>query len=97
MQLTFNHLVQKDLRIVLSYYEEEGGQHLADRFFAELELLVETIAVQPTRFHPVEGDIRRADLASFPYHILFRIRLDAVRILILRHHKRRPKLGLQRR
>jgi plasmid stabilization system protein ParE len=96
MALTFHRLVQDDLRIVLRYYEEEGGQFLADRFFDELEQIIAKVAQHPTKFHLIDDEIRRANLRNFPYHILFRQLGDDVRVLILRHHKRRPNLGLRR-
>jgi len=33
----------------------------------------------------------------FPYHFLFRIVGDVVRILVVRHHGRRPTVGIRRR
>jgi hypothetical protein len=51
MALIFHRLVQKDLRAVLGYYEDEGGIPLADRFFAELDALVAGIAREPRRLH----------------------------------------------
>lgn len=96
MSLIFHHLVQRDLRVVLHYYEEAGGIPLADRFFSELELLTQEIEKNPTKFHKIHGEIRRANMAQFPYHLLFRCDQDPIRILILRHHKQRPELGLGR-
>jgi hypothetical protein len=37
------------------------------------------------------------NLERFPFHFLYRIVEDRVRILVVRHHKRRPSLGTQRR
>lgn len=96
MALTFHRLVQNDLRIVLRYYEEEGGKNLADRFFCELEQIITDVAQHPTRFHLVDKEIRRANLENFPYHLLFRDTGNNVRVLILRHHRRRPNFGLRR-
>ena len=97
MPLRFHRLVQKDLRAVLRYYEEEGGAPLADRFFAEVDALVEAIAREPTRFHFTDHGLRRANLARFPYHLLFRERAGNIRILVLRHHRRHPRFGTGRR
>ena len=51
----------------------------------------------PTRFHPIEGDLRRAILGRFPYHFLYRIHDDTLRILVVRHHHRDPAHGVKRR
>jgi hypothetical protein len=36
------------------------------------------------------------NLQRFPYHFLFRIAGDVVRILVVRHHRRRPTVGIRR-
>ncbi len=97
MGLVFHKLVQRDLRIVLSYYEEEGGSALADRFFRELDVLVHEIESHPARFRKVAGKLRRADLKRFPYHLLFTEGANGIRVLVLRHHRRNPRFGMQRR
>lgn len=97
MTLIFHRLVQSDLRIVPRYYEEEGGgSQLADRFFMELERLKLNIHQNPTKFHKISDDLRRANMAQFPYYLLFRCHGERIRILVLRHHKRNPEFGLKR-
>ena len=44
----------------------------------------------------MDGDLRRVNLDRFPYHFLFRIHGDTVRILVVRHHRRHPLYGRQR-
>jgi len=97
MALIFHRLVQKDLRTVLRYYEEESGVQLADLFFAELDSLVAQIANKPTKFHLVSSGLRRANMRRFPYHLLFRGSEAGVRVLVLRHHKRHPNYGIDRK
>ncbi len=97
MGLAFHPLVQRDLRAVLRYYEEEGGVSLADRFYTELVGLIARIEESPERFHLAEPSLRRANLASFPYHRLFRETNGAVRVLVLRHRRRRPQHRAERR
>ena len=97
MGLIFHRLVQKDVRAVLRYYEEEGGAPLADRFFSELDTLVGEVAREPRRFHPAPHGLRRANMATFPYHLLFREVSSGVRVLVLRHHKRHPRFGIMRK
>lgn len=97
MALIFHKLVQRDLRIVLRYYEEEAGVELADQFFDELERLVREIEQNPTKFHRIHDGIRRANLQCFPYHLLFKSSQAEIRVLVLRHDKRRPDFGLSRK
>ena len=62
MALIFHRLVQKDVRAVLRYYEEEGGVSLADRSFLELDRLVAEVAREPRRFHPAVHGLRRVNM-----------------------------------
>jgi len=42
------------------------------------------------------GELRRAPIRVFRYHLLYRIKADQIRILVLRHTHRRPTFGLSR-
>ena len=81
----------------MKYYEEVAGRELADEFYAELRRGFEESAVRPTSFAIYERNLRRVNLKRFPYHFLFRIAGDAVRILVVRHHRRHPSVGITRR
>jgi hypothetical protein len=54
-------------------------------------------AERPESFAILERDLRRVNLHRFPYHFLFRVAGDVVRILVVRHHRRRPTIGIQRK
>jgi len=73
-------LIQEDLRGGLDYYEHKGGTELADRFFAEAESTVIAIRKNPRAFHTVDEFRRRANFRNFPYHFIFEIQLDGIRI-----------------
>jgi plasmid stabilization system protein ParE len=81
----------------MRYYEEAATTRLADEFYAELRHLMSEAAARPESFAVRERDIRRVNLHRFPYHFLFRVLGDAVRILVVRHHSRHPSLGARRR
>lgn len=81
----------------MDHYEAAGSPELADEFYAELFALIKKAAQLPGRFRIIERDIRRANLKRFPYHFLFRVLPDHVRILVVRHHRREPTLGMERR
>jgi hypothetical protein len=97
MSLIFHPLVQRDINVAIRYYDEEGGISLGDRFYAELNRILKHIEASPPWFHIYSGEIRRANLTGFPYHILFKLTTRGARILVIRHHKRNPLLGLTRR
>jgi plasmid stabilization system protein ParE len=72
MGLIFHRLIKRDLRTVMTHYEEEVGPNLAGRFQREFEQLALRIEENPRRFHFASGVLRRANFPSFPYHLLYR-------------------------
>jgi plasmid stabilization system protein ParE len=96
-RLTFHPRVAADVSRILSYYEEVGGQRLADEFYAELRSC-SSWQLRPLRAtRPLRGIYAAFNLERFPYHFLYRIVRDRVRVLVVRHHKRHPSLGISRR
>jgi toxin ParE1/3/4 len=96
MGLIFHRLIKRDLRTIITHYEEEFGPDLAARFHREFEEVALRIERNPRRFHIISGVLRRANFASFPYHLLFRETEGGARILVLRHHRRKPDYGTRR-
>ena len=80
----------------MDYYEEVAGPQLANEFNEELRTLFQKAAESPQGYAIHERDLRRVNLERFPYHFLYRIVGDSVRILVVRHHRRRPALGTSR-
>jgi|SRR5215213_9900799 len=97
MPLEFHKQVYSDISRIMDYYEDVAGPQLADEFYAELKLYFERAAQSPESYIVHDRDLRRVNLNRFPYHFFFRIVEDGVRILVVRHHKRRSSLGLHRR
>ena len=81
----------------MDYYEDAAGSQLADEFYEELRAFCKKAADEPEVYAIRDRDLRRVNLERFPYHFLFRIVGDTVRILVVRHHSRRPSLGTHRR
>jgi toxin ParE1/3/4 len=77
----------------MTYYEDVGGPKLAEEFYSELRQFFQNAANNPEAHSIRERDLRRVNLERFPYHFLFRIVNDCVRVLVVRHHSRRPSLG----
>jgi plasmid stabilization system protein ParE len=97
VNLIFHRGVQKDVTAIMVYYDQVGGKSLGDSFFNELMAHIQSAQNYPTRFHPVGGGLRRVNLVHFPYHFLFRIVGNTMRILVVRHHQRHPTYGETRR
>jgi len=97
MRLEFHRLIASDISTIMTYYEDVGGPKLADEFYNELRQFFHNAASNPEAYSIRERDLRRVNLETFPYHFLFRIVNDCVRVLVVRHHSRRPALGINRR
>lgn len=97
MRLEFHRQVASDISQIMDYYEGVAGPKLADDFYIELRSFFQKAADSPEAYDIREHDLRRVNLLRFPYHFLFRIVRERVRILVVRHHRRRPSLSLHRR
>lgn len=97
LPLSFNARVSKDLEETLTFYQAEGGTGLADRFFDQLMNRIDQVRSNPEQFPFFDQGIRRVNLERFPYHLLYRIKPNGIRIFVLRHDKRNPTFGLRRR
>ena len=96
MRLVLHPKVHSDVFKIMEYYEQVATPELADDFYRELRMFMQEAAERPESFSIRTRDLRRVNLQRFPYHFLFRIAGDAVRILVVRHHRRHPSLGLRR-
>jgi plasmid stabilization system protein ParE len=97
MRLILHPKVYADIDRIMLQYEHVATRQLAEEFYAELRHLMVRAAKSPHSFAIRSHDLRRVNLDRFPYHFLFRIVGDTVRILVVRHHRRRPSLGTNRR
>lgn len=97
MQIEYHVSARLDVLKIMEYYEAAAGAGLASEFFAEFLYSIDQLADRPTAFPIAVRDLRRANLHRFPYHILFRVIDDSVRILVVRHDGRNPSFGTRRR
>jgi plasmid stabilization system protein ParE len=97
MRLVLHPQVYSDIDKIMEYYEATATPELANDFYVELRRFMAQAASRPESFSIRERDIRRVNLERFPYHFLFRIVGDAVRVLVVRHHRRHPSFGIRRR
>jgi plasmid stabilization system protein ParE len=97
MHVELHPLAHEDISRIVDYYKRVGGTDLAEDFYSELLSYFDKAADSPEGYAIRERDIRRVNLERFPFHFLYRISGDHVRVLAVRHHGRRPSLGMHRR
>lgn len=97
MRLVLHRQLYADIAKIMSYYERVAAPEVADEFYMELRRFIIEAARNPEAFSMRERDLRRVNLERFPYHFLFRLAGDVVRVLVVRHHSRHPSFGSSRR
>jgi toxin ParE1/3/4 len=95
--IIFHRLIQKDLNSIVRYYNDESGIALADRFYDTFIFSAKKTLEHPERCHSIHSYYRRARVEGFPYHFLYKETAHGIRILVLRHDKRRPTYCLSRK
>lgn len=96
MEINFHPLVKRDIIEALKYYSSISPD-LADDFQYEVQFTISNAARNPLRFHPADSRLRRGNLRRFPYHILYEVIENSIRILQVRHNKRHPDYGMERK
>lgn len=96
-RVIFHRLVQRDMDDILRYYREDASETVADRFFQTFLQTIDSALSNPKKFHFADTIYRRANMPGFPYHFLYREAQYGIHVLVLRHDRRHPSLGLKRR
>jgi plasmid stabilization system protein ParE len=96
MKVGYHPAVQQDVNRALRRYDKLSAR-LGDEFWHELTERIEAAVANPLRFHLYVRGLRRANLKRFPYHFLYRVLSDPIRVIAVRHHKQSPQFGLERR
>jgi toxin ParE1/3/4 len=97
MRVEYHPAIEAELRAIRSYYEEQSPG-LGGQFIDEFERQVLSLAAQPERWMVVTEDIRRCLMRRFPYIIYFRrVDSDRIRVTVVKHQRRHPDCGRERK
>jgi toxin ParE1/3/4 len=97
MNLEIIPLAQRDIAEAARYYRGKRTG-LDDELLAEIDDSVAIIVNNPLQFAEIRRGIRCYLLDRFPYGIYYRVPdADTVRIIAVKHHKRRPGYGMRRK
>ena len=88
--------VQSDVNHALEHYQSISP-HLAETLWVELQANFARIRENPLAGHFESPPFRRVNLPRFPYAILYRVFNDHVKIMVIKHVKRRADFGMKRR
>jgi plasmid stabilization system protein ParE len=95
MRVSIHPDAAQDLFEAAAFYEREGSRALAARFVAEFKRLGALLAAQPDMGTPRgRGRGRRGlTMKVFPYTVIYRVAEDELKILVVKHDRRRPGYG----
>jgi plasmid stabilization system protein ParE len=92
MRIVFTKAARDDVRVILDYitdYSDQGRRNVRERIFEKLAMIAEhpnsSPLVQSRRF-------RRVSVTPYPYVIYYRVSVDTIEVVGVRHGARRvPK------
>ena len=97
MRVEYHPLTTSDLNNAVAYFNRQQPG-LGDELRIAVYESIDRLRASPAQFSVISKDIRRCLVHRFPYAVLFRVtNADTVRVLVIRHHRRRPGFGLRRR
>lgn len=93
MRVTFHPGAVQDIVDAVRFYRQTAGQAVAARLLRELQRVIALLCTFPDLGAPLDEGRRACALTGFPYAMLYRARVDLLRVLALRHHRRQPGFG----
>lgn len=85
-----------DVRDIAKHYADVSDRVLAS-FWGEMDLILASIERNPRSHHFDPCGLRRANFEKFPYHLLYEIDNETIFLVVLRHDRRHPSFGINRR
>jgi toxin ParE1/3/4 len=96
MRVTLHPGAEKDIQEAAEFYEREGSPGLAAKFIREFKRLTALIATHPDIGVPRASGLRSFSMNVFPYTVIYRALGDEIKVLVVKHDKKRPGYGAAR-
>lgn len=97
MIVRYHELARQEVIEIAKYYGELRDG-LGSEFLQELDNAVAIIEDNPALFEEIRPGYRCCLLERFPYSVIYRIvDQQLVRVVVVKHHKRRPGFGMRRK
>lgn len=90
MKLFIAAVAEEELLDISRYYASVGGVELGKSFVDEFQRAVELLLLTPELGKKLKRSHRHYPLRRFPYRIIYQVRDDALRVIAIAHHRRRP-------
>lgn len=89
ISVVFHRAARSEMEDAAFYYEAQQT-NLGKRFVSMVEDAVSRIQITPTLYALVEGDVRRCQLHTFPFGVLYRLKERQILIVAVMHSRRDP-------
>lgn len=96
MNVSLHRGAQQDLSDAFRFYKREAGAGVAGRFLDEFDRVTAVLARFPELGTPTSEGRRAYPMTGFPYSLIYRVSVNEVRVLVVRHQSRDPEHGEQR-
>jgi toxin ParE1/3/4 len=97
MRVSLSNEAQIDADAAVDWYIGEGAFIAADDFADALDQVFDLLSQFPEMGEPGSLNTRTLTLHSFPYSLIYRLQSEAIRVIAVAHHSRRPGYWLGRR
>jgi toxin ParE1/3/4 len=87
---------EKDIQEAAEFYEREGTPAVAARFVREFKRLTALIAEHPDIGAPRTAGLRSFAMNVFPYSVIYRVGIEGIKVLVVKHDRKRPGHGSAR-
>jgi len=88
---------ERDLEKGAAFYAREASPALAARFIAEFGRVARLLFANPGLGTPLARGRRGFPIVDFPYTVIYREVPSGIRVLVVKHDRRRPGYGGARR
>jgi plasmid stabilization system protein ParE len=95
--VSFHPAAEVEYESALTRLAGEAGVRIAEDFASEFWRTIDLIRRRPELGAPAPRTTRKLTLRQFRYNIIYRVEPEAVRILAVAHHHRRPGYWAHRR
>jgi toxin ParE1/3/4 len=96
MRVTLHPAAEKDIEEAAKFYEKEVSVALAARFVLEFRKLSALLLEQPEIGSPRSAGRRGLCMNVFPYTVIYSASKDEIKILVVKHDRKRPNYGASR-
>ena len=96
MRVTLHPAAERDMEEAAEFYAREGSAVLAARFVSEFKKLCALLVEQPEVGSPRSAGRRGLCMNVFPYTVIYRAGTDEIKILVVKHDRKRPGYGSSR-